>query len=609
MLRSMRSNAKYILWFVIAAFVIGFVFVELGGLLGRPKITPGTTVAEVNGQDITQQMYTNAYENLMRQQQEAGQTLNQDEIERLKDQAFDQLVNDILLRQEIERRGITVSDDEIRQYALNDPPPDVIQNPNFQTDGQFDLAKYQRFIQSPVAQQQGITYSLSQYYRSRIPESKLYEQIASTVYISDAQLWRAYQDQHDSAQVSFVRFDPSSIPDSAVRVSDEEIRAYFEQHEKELPERRGSAVVSVTRIDRPITPADTARVRDRILQLRAEIAGGTSFADVAKRESVDSTSAVDGGSLGWIKRGMLVKPFEDVAFSLPPKQLSQPVLTQFGYHLIQVDQRAGDSVLVRHILLPIAQGDSSAARSDQEADVLARLAASASEPAQFDSAVRQLHLPSAQLHVQQGEPLVWNGAYVPGGSAFAFSGVNIGTSSELTNTNDAYYLVRLDSLHKGGKATLDDVRDEIRSELALRKKLDLLLPRAQQLATAATSSSLDAAAKAAGLAVEQTPMFSRVSTVNGLGQLTQAIGAAFALPVGAVSAPIRTPDAVVVLRVDRRVSADRDTWVAQRDTQRAALLPRLRQRRVQEFVANLRATAEIVDRRREIEAIMRRSAA
>ncbi len=607
MLMSMRSNAKYILWFLIAAFVVGFVFVQLGGLLGRPKITPGTTVATVNGEAVTEQTYTNAYETRLRQQQEAGQTLNEDEIQRVKNQAFDQLVNDMLLRQEIDRRGITVTDEEINQYALNQPPPEVTQNPNFQTDGQFDLAKYQRFIRSPVAAQQGVTYGLEQYYRSEIPKQKLYDQIVSTVYISDAELWRAYQDAHDSAQVSYVVFDPASVPDSAVTVTDAEVRSYFEQRKQTFPERQGTAVVSVTKIARPITTADTARVRDHLLALRNEITGGTPFADVAKRESVDSASAVNGGSLGWIKRGQLVKPFEDAAFAMRPGQLSQPVLTQFGYHLIQVDERKGDSVLARHILLPIAQGDSSAARTDRRADQLARVAEGATAPAQFDSAVHQLHLPTAELRVREGEPLMWNGDYVPGGSAFAFSGVNVGSSSELTSTQDAYYLVRLDSLSKGGKPTLSAVTDSIRAQLARQKKIDVLLPRAARVAQAAAAGSLEQAATAHGLMVQHTEMFTRADRVNGLGQLTRAIGAAFALPVGAVSKPIATADAVVVLRVDRRVNADRDTWKAQRDEQRKAILPRLQRRRVQEFVANLRATANIKDDRRAIESLARQT--
>ena len=71
---------------------------------------------------------------------------------------------------------------------------------------------------------------LEGYYRNEIPRAKLFEQIASEVFVTDDELWRTYRDENDSAKVSFVAFDPSTIPDSGITVSDAEIRAYYESH-------------------------------------------------------------------------------------------------------------------------------------------------------------------------------------------------------------------------------------------------------------------------------------------------------------------------------------------------------------------------------------------
>ena len=79
-------------------------------------------------------------------------------------------------------------------------------------------------------------------------------------------------------------------------------------------------------------------------------------------------------------------------------------------------------------------------------------------------------------------------------------------------------------------------------------------------------------------------MFTRVSMVPGLGRLNEAVGAAFGLPVGATSAPVKTEEGVFVLRVDARVSADRAAWEAQKNQQRQQLLLRLRRQRIQDFV-------------------------
>ncbi|MGH7717784.1 MAG: peptidylprolyl isomerase, partial [Gemmatimonadaceae bacterium] len=362
---------------------------------------------------------------------------------------------------------------------------------------------------------------------------------------------------------------------------------------------------SVAMIPRPITAEDTAAVRQRIEALRAEIVGGSKFEDVARRESADSASAAQGGSLGWSTKGAYNEVFENAAHALRPGELSQPVLTPFGYHLIRLDERKGeDSVLVRHLLLRIRQSDSSAARADRQADELLRLIGEGSDPARFDSAARRLGLQTGRVTAIEGEPLTWNGLYVPGVSAWAFGGTKPGeVSDQLAESEGAYFLARLDTIVPGGQAGLSDVRDEIRRELVRRKKVDALVPQAQRIATAvAGGRTLEQAAQAEGLTTMQSEMFNRGAAVPGIGRLNQAVGAAFGLPVGAVSAPIKTPTGVYVLRVDRRANADRAAWEAQKEAQRTEVGQQLRQQRVRQFLANLRREAEIEDHRRQIEA-------
>ena len=607
MLTSMRSAAKYIWIFIIIAFVVVFLFAETSGLTGRQSVTRGTMVASVNGQKITYDTWLRASQGQIQQaQQQQDRPLTLDETQRIEDQTFDQMVTDILLQQEYERRGITVTDDEIRQAARYVPYPAFVQSPEFQTEGHFDMQKYQRFLASPAAKEQGVLVGLEQYYRSEIPREKLFDQVTFPVYVTDQQLWRSWQDSHDSAQVSYVVFLPTSIPDSAVHVSDADIQAYFSSHAKEFADRPGRAVLSVTTIPKTITAADSAAVRAHALALRKQIVDGANFADVAKRESSDSASAVNGGFLGRVTRGRFVPAFDSAAFSLKPGDVSQPVLTQFGYHLIKVDERKGDTIAVRHILLPIHQSDSSATVTDKKADNLAAIAAGAELGAKFDSAVKVLHLPVGHVVAIEGNPLTWNGQYVPSAGAWAFQGAKPGEVSDLIDADNAYYLARLDSLTPGGNATLADVKDEIRQRLVHQKKLEMLEPRATKVASAVTAGkTLEQAARAAGLTVEKTPAFTRTMPVPGLGQANQAIGAAFGLPAGKVSAPVTTDDAVYVLRVDRRVNADSSAWAAQKKTQRESIMQQLRQQRVQEFLAGLRQNAEVVDKRKEIQALTR----
>jgi len=180
LLQAMRASAKYIWLIIVVLFVGGFLLAQTSGLLGRAPVTSTTAVASVNGEDILATSWYQASQNLEQQAtRESNQSISLDERQRIQDQAFDQLVTDALLRQEYKRRRITVSDDEILQAARYSPPPQLMQSPDLQTDGQFDPAKYQRFLTSPLAQQQGLLLQLEKYYRTEIPKEKLFDQVVS----------------------------------------------------------------------------------------------------------------------------------------------------------------------------------------------------------------------------------------------------------------------------------------------------------------------------------------------------------------------------------------------------------------------------------------------
>src|SRR5919112_1268032 len=197
----MRSAAKYIWIFIVIVFVGVFLFTETSGLLGRAPVTTGTAVAEVNGDEIPYTTWMQAAQQRIQQEQQGrGRSLSLDEEEQIRNDVFAQFM----------------------------------QSPELQTDGRFDIEKYQRFLKSAAARQQGLYFQLENYYRTEIPRAKLYEQVASEVFVTDDELWRTYRDQNDSAKVSFVAFDPASVPESGLTVSDAEVRAYYDSHKKEL---------------------------------------------------------------------------------------------------------------------------------------------------------------------------------------------------------------------------------------------------------------------------------------------------------------------------------------------------------------------------------------
>ncbi|HXG70022.1 MAG TPA: peptidyl-prolyl cis-trans isomerase [Gemmatimonadaceae bacterium] len=601
----MRASAKYIWIFIVVAFVGGFLLLETSGLMTRGQITPTTAVAKVNGEDILATTWYQTTQNLEQQAtQRGGRSITLDERQRLQDEAFDQLVADALLRQEYKRRGIKVSDQEILDAAKFNPPPQLMQAPDLQTEGRFDPEKYQRFLASPMAKQEGLLMQLEQYYRNEIPKEKLFDQVVSDIYLSDAQLWTRYKDARDSARISFVLFAPDRLPDSAVRVTDDEIRAYYDTHKKEF-DRPGRARVSILTIPRTVGPADSAATRSVAAGLKARIIGGEKFEDVARAESADSASAANGGSLGKGPKGRFVPAFEAAAYALSPGQISDPVLTPFGYHIIKLDERKGDTLSLRHILLRIQQSDSAAVRTDRKADSLSLIAASAEEPQKFDQAARTLNLPILRTEAIEGNSVTISGKFIPSVGPWAFKGARPGETSELFDAEDGYYIARLDSLWPAGALSLDQAKGDIRTFLVRKKKVDQLVTPANNFAKVAAAGTLETASQLMGMKIVTPAVFTRVSGAPELTGLPEIVGASFSLPLDQISAPLKTEGGIAIIRVEERTPASRAVFDAQKDAQRQAETQQLRQQRVREFLGNLRQAAKIDDRRKSVESSSR----
>jgi peptidyl-prolyl cis-trans isomerase D len=606
----MRGLAKYV-WVLVALFFVGgFLLYETSGLMGRTPVTTTTAVAVVNGHEIMYRDYTDRVQNQIQSEQQRDQrSLTQDDQRRIENSVFDQMVSDVLLTDEYRRRGIIVSDDEVREFARYAPPPWITSAPELQTEGRFDPQKYQRLLASPQARQGGLLVQLENYYRTEIPREKLFDEISSGVYVSDPELWRAWRDQHDSAQVSYVAFTPTADTTAGKSLSDADLRTYFDAHKSEF-ESPARAELSVIVLPRAITAADTAAAKAHTEALRAEIEKGAKFEDVAKRESADSASAANGGDLGKGGKGRFVPEFEKAAYALSLGEVSEPVLSPFGFHLIRVDAKKGDTLSLRHILVKIAASDTATSRIDKEADAISRAAAQSEQGSKLDSVAKALHLPVSHIQAFEDQPAVLDARMIPSVSAWAFGGAaKPGETSELFDDDNGYYLARLDSLRPGGEPKFENVKDEVRLRLAQQRALDALVPGAQKLASTAAGSSLEAAATADGKKVEQSPMFSRGSLVPNLGQFNEPIGASFALPTGAVSQPVKSNQGVYVIRVDKRTLADSTAWAAQKQAQRALRLQQLRQQRVQMYLQDLRKAAKIDDRRKAINAATRQQSA
>src|SRR5258705_11262453 len=235
------------------------------------------------------------------------------------------------------------------------------------------------------------------------------------------------------------------------KISDAELRAYVDKQKDEF-KRPAVAFVRFVALSRAPNAADSAAAHARVTRVRTELTRGTKFEDVAKRESSDSVSGQNGGDLGWIKRSGAGFDSAFVAGlrGLKPGQVSAPVATQFGYHLIRIDQVKGDSMKVRHILISVALQGEHLDQVEARADTLERMASERTDPAALDSAAKQLHLTVSPTYtVIQGDRFNLGRYVIPDVSVWAFE-APAGETSPIIEAAPADYVFRVDSVAPQG---------------------------------------------------------------------------------------------------------------------------------------------------------------
>ena len=593
MMRQMRENTKWIMLVTALAFVLLMVFEWGMDITGRSAGTLGE-IGRVDRTPVYYEDYMLTYRSLYDQVGSAqDEPVTSQQNRDIEQAAWDQLVNQILVRQELDRRGIRVTDDEILSAARIAPPPLFQNSPEFQTDGEFDLEKYQAFIQSPQIDEGTLLY-LEQYYREIIPRGKLLRQITSGMFLTDAELWQQWRDRSETVQVRYVALDPyQRTEDASVDITDDEIGAYYRENESDF-EVAARAAVKVVALRKAPTAADSVATRERALALREEILAGADFAEVASRESSDQLSAASGGELGTFPRGRMTAAFEETAFSAPLGEITEPVETEFGLHVIEVNRRTADSVNARHILVEFERTDESEIALLTMADSLEDL----SERIGLDAAATAIGLESQEIELNSAFPFIAGVGQTGEGADWATEEASPGDVSPVFETPDAFYGLELISATPAGVLPLEESRSNIEQILIARKKIARGLEESQGLVEEIRAgSSLADVAAAHGLEAAAAGPFSRYDFVPGLGRQNAAIGAAFGLRPGEVSDPISTDANVFVIEQIALTRADSTQWLDQRTIQAMQLMSGLERERLDLWLQGLRERADIVDRR------------
>ena len=367
MLDLIRANAQS--WGVKIAFgiiILVFVFWGVGGLTGGPS----TVILTVNGEPITIQEFQRKYEQLEQQVRAQYPDLDAAGLKamQLKQQLIQNLILENLIMQEAKRVGIVVTPVELRKLIESFP---AFHN----AEGKFDPDAYVRVIKA----QRNTPGNFEAELRNNMLMNKLRADVTAGAFVPEAEVRDLFRYEGERRILEYV-FYPLEDYTSKVTVDDAQIKDYYEAnqasftvppqadveylligaealaaaqnisdaavseyYEKNAAQFATPEMVRARHIlilsDAKASAEDQAKAKAKIEEIAQRIKAGEDFGEVAKEISEDPGSAPQGGELGWFAHGQMVPEFDKASFALNPGELSEPVKTQFGWHLIQLEEK------------------------------------------------------------------------------------------------------------------------------------------------------------------------------------------------------------------------------------------------------------------------------
>ena len=609
LMTTMRNRMHFVLWMLLIMFLLSMT---IGGLVGGAniidqifgRINPADAIGVVNGTRITPDEFARAVNLRMGQYRSGGQEPNEQQLYSIRNEVWDNYVQDILLYQKIDELGLTASDEEVLYHLKNNPPQFLLQDPTFSTDGVFDQAKYAQAINNPQGNE---WVEIEQFMKNTyIPNYKLQQYIASSVIVTNDEVQKQYIKDNVDYTIEGIHVIGQKLKDEVDEPTDEELRQAFatdiESFAKE--ETRNIRYVSWKKVPAQL---DTIRVYEEALEIMEDAKSGIDFAQLAEQFTEDPGNQVTpdsgrGGNLGWFGKGQMVPPFEAAAFAADEGDIVGPVLSRFGYHVIKIHQKRQTSdkeeINASHILLNINMGS-------QTRESLRREATRFSYDAEdygFTAA-----LDTHQVTDLKAENLELLSNSVPGIGflrdvvQFAFSDLTeIGTVSDRLENDNFYIIAVLDSIIPAGTKQFENVKSQLTRTVTIEKQKTAALDLAN-----ATKSIINEGASLTDLVSDDI----RLELVardkkelsrgfNSIGRSQTVIGALMNSEIGNVVGPLETARGYTLVRLLGVAPFDSTDFQNKEKNIFTTLTNNAQQVAFDTWLTELKTEAEIVDNRK-----------
>jgi peptidyl-prolyl cis-trans isomerase D len=581
--RRQQSRLKWI-WIVLI-FVFSVTLVTLYipvSELGHVHVFSGE-VARVGSESVTAEEFQTAYNAYVGSiaADLAPEMLAAFQYDR---QLVEAMIGQRIMIAEARRMGLDVSASEIRDVILT--------NPTFLEEGQFiGMSRYENIL----LQNNFTVEQFESEIRNQLLTEKLFSLLTSPVTVSDREVEEEYRYQNERVVIDYVLVDPVAL-EGQVSLTEAEEREHFEKNQSlyTIPERRSARYVLVDTVrarsgveltdeeietyyrDHRLEYELEARVRAQhilfrtdgrsegeiaeIRELAAEVLerakAGEDFSQLAREYSED-TSASQGGDLGEFGPGQMVPEFERAAFGLGEGATSDLVQTQFGIHIIRVNEKREQRlrpleevrVGIESILRAGKATDLAASTAQAVAVALSNTPDPEAVAAEYGGEVGQ-----TDLFARADGPMGFEGTTSLSDQIFSLSLDEVGTAVAVQNGFIVPILTEIDPAHP---ASFEEVRERVRASAITEAAQNLARETGLELERLLGSGQgLDAAARTLGLGMATSEPLVRDGVLAGFGSTSALDDQIFTLDPGASGAPVTVGTRTIAFAVNERIAPD-----------------------------------------------------
>ncbi|MFP4108254.1 MAG: SurA N-terminal domain-containing protein [Desulfonatronovibrio sp.] len=620
MLDVLRQNASsWIVKVLFAVIVVVFVFWGVGSFTNEQE----GVLATVDDKPIMINDYVRAYENTVQSLRRQNPDITSEDLRnmQIKQQIFNQLLDSRLLLQKAGEMGITIPAGELQKEITSIPAflneedkfdPGLYQGvlranqltpAEFEKDFQQDLLmrKMEEYLSLPAMPSEQEVADFYNYFQSQVKVDYLmtsWEDFADEISPSEEEILNYYEENKSSfmvpekIKISYIKLTPRALA-PLQDVSSEEIEQYYQANESDfVQEERLSARHILISVDENASEEEAEQARQKITEIKAQLDKGKDFAELA-REYSQGPSADQGGDLGTFGRGQMVPEFEEAAFAMEPGEISDPVRTQFGWHLIKIEEhipartKGLDEVRAR---IRMEVGEEKA--MDQLADIMDDVIEVIITGGDLNTAAERLDLEIRETDFFSRE----NGPEDLSLPETALNKLFNMAVTEITETpimiENGYIFAQKTDAREETVKDVEEVRGEIQEAIIRAQAMDMAREEAEEhldrvLASTETPEDIEAM-------LETSRSFGRQGSIPDLGMSSDLAASAFAADQGAwLDEVYRIDNGFVVARVAEHIRPSEDEFEQEKNQWMESYADMQKQQAFQSFVHMLRNEAKI----------------